>query len=174
MVVFRALEAIARTAASRFLVSDRLVNGMDWTIHVLAPNRLNDFVGWGPQQFGYDGELVDMIFARKQRFALQHLGKYASGAPDVHLDIILLPCEHDLRRTIVSRRNISRHLRVLDSSQTKVANFQIAIFIHQNIAWLQVPVDHSGRMNIFEAALLSSAPIFARRVRGPWSHTKIW
>lgn len=98
-----------------------------------------------------------MIFPRKQGFALQHLRKYTSRTPDVHLNIVLLPREHDLRRTIVSRRNISRHLRVLDSSQTEIANFQIAIFIDENITWLQVTVDHSGGMNIFKAPLLSSA-----------------
>lgn len=71
--------------------------------YILAPNRLNDFVRWRPQKLSYDGKLVDMIFARKQRFALQHLGEDASRAPNVHLDVVLLPCEHDLRRTVVSR-----------------------------------------------------------------------
>ena len=105
-----------------------------------------------------------MIFPRKQGFALQHLGKYTTRAPDVHLHIVLLPREHNLRRAIVSRRNISRHLRVLDSSQTEIADFQITIFIDENIARLQVTVDHSGGMNIFEAALLSSAAVVAMGV----------
>lgn len=80
-----------------------MVNVIRRTSYVFTPDRLDDFVRWGPQQFSYDRELVDMIFARKQRFALQHLGEYASRAPDVNLYIILLPCEHNLRCTIVPR-----------------------------------------------------------------------
>lgn len=127
--------------------------------YIFASNRLDDLVRWCSQQFCYDGELIDMIFARKQGFPLEHLGKYASCAPDVDLYVVLLPCEHNLRRAVVSSRHVSRHLGVLDSSQTKIANFQVTVLIDQNIAWLQVPVNHSGGMNIFEAALFSSVRV---------------
>lgn len=136
-----------------------MINEIRHPAYVFAPNRLDDFVRWGSQQFGDDRELIDMIFARKQRFALQHLGEYASRAPNVNLYIVLLPREHNLRRTIVPRGNISRHLRILNSSEPKIANLQIAILVDQNVAWLQVPMDHSSGVNIFEPTLPSSVPV---------------
>lgn len=121
--------------------------------HVFAPNGLNDFVGWSSEQFGYDRKLIDVIFAGKQRFAFQHLGEYASGAPDIDLDVVLLPCEHNLRRTVVPRRHVSRHLRILDSRQTKITNLQVAVLVDQDIAWLEVSMNDSGGMHIFQTTL---------------------
>ena len=44
-----------------------------------------------------------MVFAWEQRFPLQHFGEDAASAPDVDLDIILLPGKHDLWGTVVPR-----------------------------------------------------------------------
>lgn len=48
-------------------------------------------------------------------------------------DVIFLPREHDLGCAVVSRRNVTRHLRILDTCETKVANLQIAVFIDENV-----------------------------------------
>lgn len=61
------------------------------------------------------------VLSREQRLPLQHLRKYATSTPDVNGHIVLLPCQHNLRGTIISRRDISCHLRILDACQTKVA-----------------------------------------------------
>lgn len=94
-----------------------------------------------------------MVFSRKERLALQHLGKNAARAPDVDLDIILLPCEHDLGGAIVPRRNVAGHLGVLDTRQTKVADLEVAVLVDQDVTWFEVPMDDPGRVNILEASL---------------------
>ncbi len=114
-----------------------------------------------------------MIFAREQGFAFQHLGEDASRAPDVDLHVVLLPREHNLRRAIVPRRDVSRHLRVLDAGEAEITNLEIAIFVDQNIAGLEVPMDHPGGMDILEAALLPSVLMRCIRVHDRSAHTKI-
>lgn len=109
--------------------------------YILAAYRLDDLVRWGAQQLGNDGELVDVVLAGEEGFPFQHLRKDTACAPDVDLHIVLLPCEHDLRRAVVSRRHVSRHLRVLDTREAKVADFEVAILVDEDIARLQVTVD---------------------------------
>jgi hypothetical protein len=77
------------------------------------------------------------VLAREKRLALEHLGKDTSRAPDVdcqsatplipHLarltgNVVLLPSQHDLGSPVVPSRDVSRHLRILDPCQTKIAN----------------------------------------------------
>jgi hypothetical protein len=50
-------------------------------------------------------------------------------------NVVFLPGQHDLGCAVVASGYVSGHLRVLDTSQAKVANLEIAIFINQNVAW---------------------------------------
>lgn len=70
--------------------------------HILASNSVDNIVRRRAKQFSDDGELVHVVLAREQGLALQHLGKDASSTPDIDLDIVLLPCEHDLGGAVVS------------------------------------------------------------------------
>lgn len=103
------------------------------------------------------GELVDVIFSREQRLPLKHLGENTSCAPYVNLDVVLLPCEHDFRGAVVSCRHVACHLRVLDSGKAKVAYFQVAVLVYKDVAGLQVTVNDTGGMHIFEPPLRLSA-----------------
>lgn len=67
---------------------------------------------------------IRTIFSWEQRLALQHLCEDTSRTPDIYRDIVFLPREHDLRSSIVSRRNIASHLRILNTGETKVADLQ--------------------------------------------------
>lgn len=51
--------------------------------HVLGADGLDDLVRRRPQELGDDGELVDVVLAREQGTALQHLGKDAPCRPNV-------------------------------------------------------------------------------------------
>jgi hypothetical protein len=64
-------------------------------------------------------------------------------------------------------------LRVLDAGEAKITNLQVAVFVDQNVAGLEVPVDHPGGMDILEAALLPSVLMMCVRVRDGWAHTRI-
>lgn len=122
--------------------------------HVFASNRVDDIVWGSAEKLGDDGELVDMVLAREEGLALQHLGENAAGTPDIDLDIVLLPSEHDLGGAVVTSRNIARHLRILDTRKAEIANLQVAVLVDQNVTWLQVTVNNTGGVNVFETALI--------------------
>jgi len=113
-----------------------------------------DDIFWGcPKKLGDDRELIDMILSRKQRLALQHLCEDTSCTPDINLHIILLPCEHDLRGSVVSCRDISGHLGILNTCETEVADLQIAILIYKNVAGLEISMDNAGGVDILQTTL---------------------
>jgi hypothetical protein len=100
-----------------------------------------------------------VVLSREQRFALEHLGEDASRAPNVHLHIVFLPCKHNLRCAVVSCGNITSHLWVLYTSKAKVADLEIAVLVYKDVARLQVTVDYTGRVNVFQTALEESARV---------------
>jgi hypothetical protein len=118
---------------------------------------LDDIVRRSTQKLCDDGELVDVILSGEQRLALEHFGEDASRTPDVHLYIVLLPSEHDLRCAVVAGRNVTRHLRVLYTSQSEIADLEITILVHQDVAGLQITVDDAGGVDVFQATLVRLA-----------------
>jgi hypothetical protein len=138
--------------------------------YVLARNGVDNIIRRGTQKLGDDGELVDVILAGEEGLAVKHLSKDAAGTPDINLDVVFLPGEHDLGGSVISRRNVSGHLRVLDAGESEVANLQIAVFVYKNIARLQVTVNHASRVHIFQAALqsLSALAAFPSTSSGPY------
>jgi hypothetical protein len=97
--------------------------------------------------------LVDVILSGEQRLALEHLSKDAASTPDINFNIIFLPGEHNLGGSVVSCRDITGHLRVLDSCKTKVANLKIAVFVDENVAGLEITVNNAGRVHVLETTL---------------------
>lgn len=94
-----------------------------------------------------------MVLAREQRLALEHLGEDASCTPDINLHVVLLPGEHDLGGTIVSRRNVSSHLRILDSGQPEITNLEVAVLVDENVTGFEITVDDTGRVDVFQSSL---------------------
>ena len=97
-----------------------------------------------------------MILAREKRLALQHFCENTSRAPDVDFHIVLLPREHDLRCSVVSRRDIASHLRILYACQAEVADFEVAVLVNEDVGGLEIAVDDAGGVDVFEAALALS------------------
>lgn len=104
--------------------------------YVLAGDCMDNVIWRSPQKFCDDRKLVDMVLSREQRLALQHFCEDTASTPDINLNVIFLPCEHNLRGSVVSRRYISGHLRILNPRKTKIADFQVAVLIYQNVARL--------------------------------------
>jgi hypothetical protein len=92
-----------------------------------------------------------VIFARKQGLAFEHLRKDTACTPDIDLDIVFLPCKHDLRRSVISCRDIASHLGVLNSSESEVANLEVAILVDQDIARFEVAMHDASGVNVFQA-----------------------
>lgn len=133
--------------------------------HVFAGNGVDDIVWGSAEKLGDDRELVDVILAREEGLALEHLGEDAAGTPDIDLDVVLLPGEHDFGGAVVTSRDIASHLRILDTRKAEIANLQVAVLVDQDVAGLQVTVDDTGGVDVFEAALdleLVNAVVFVR------------
>jgi hypothetical protein len=111
--------------------------------YVLTGDGVNNIIWWRSQKLGDYRELVDVILPWEKRLAFQHLCEDTSSTPDINLDIVLLPCEHNLRGSVVSRGDISSHLGILDTGQTEVADLQIAVFVDQDIAGFEVAMDNA-------------------------------
>ena len=109
-----------------------------------------------------------MILAGEEGFALEHLGEDATSTPDIDLDIVFLPSEHDLGGPVISGGNVAGHLRILDSRQAKVANLEIAVFVDKNVARLEIAMHNTRRVDILEAALISSVISF-RTIQFLWA-----
>ena len=116
---------------------------------------MNNIIWWCAQKLGDNGELVDVIFSGEKWFTLQHLCENTSRTPDIDLNVILLPCKHDLWCSVISRRDVSGHLRILDTGKTEIADFEIAILIDENIAGLEITMNNTCRVDIFETTLAS-------------------
>ena len=150
--VVHAWEEIERISRS---ITDQQIPQLALAVksYVLTGNCVDNIIWWRSQKLGDDRELVDVILSWEKRLALQHLCEDTSGTPDINLDIIFLPCEHNLRRSIVSRRDISGHLGILNTSQTEVADLQIAVFVDQDVAGFEVAMDNTRRVDILESPL---------------------
>jgi hypothetical protein len=98
-----------------------------------------------------------VVLSGEQWLALKHFCEDTSCTPDIDLYVVLLPCKHDLRRSVVSGRDVTRHLGVLYTGETKVADLEIAVLIDEDVARLQVTVDDTSRVDVFQATLLRSA-----------------
>jgi hypothetical protein len=94
-----------------------------------------------------------MVLSWEQRLALEHFSKDAACTPDVDLDIVFLPCKHDLRGAVVAGGNVTGHLRVLYTGQAEIADLQITVLVHEDVAGLQVAVDDTSGVNIFQSTL---------------------
>jgi len=62
-----------------------------------------------------------------------------------------------LRSAVPTRGNVVGHggdlaleLGVVDAGEAEVANLQVAVAVHQQVARLHVPVNHVGRVQILE------------------------
>lgn len=143
------------------LVLQRLTFALWQRLHesqgVLTADGGDNIIRWCTQELSDDGELVDVVLAWEQGLALQHFCEDTAGTPDVHLNIVLLPREHDLGRSVVSSRDVAGHLRVLNTGETKVADFQVTILVDEDVRGLQITMHDSRRMHIFETTLKVSA-----------------
>jgi hypothetical protein len=125
--------------------------------YVLAADGLDNVIWRGTKKLRNDGELVHVVLAREERFSLEHLSEDASCTPDINLDVVLLPCEHNLGGSVVSGRDVTRHLGVLYTGETEVANLEIAVLVDEDVAGLQVAVDDTSGVDVFQTTLFKSA-----------------
>ncbi len=98
------------------------------------------------------------VFAREERFAVQHLRQYAAHTPHINRFGVFLKREHNFRRAVPSCRDVFGHEAgvVLDvgcgASETEVADFEIAVGVEEEVRGFQVAVQDVGAVHGFEGA----------------------
>lgn len=121
--------------------------------YVLTADCLDNIIWGSTQKFCDDGKLVDMVLSGEKRLALEHFRKDTSCTPDVYLHVVFLPCEHDLRCTVVTGGNVTGHLGVLYAGQAEIADLQIAVLVYENVTGLQITVHNASRVDVFQTTL---------------------
>lgn len=121
--------------------------------YVFAANGLDNIIRRSTQKFCDDGKLVDVVLSREERLALEHFREDATCTPDINLNIVFLPCEHNLRCAVVAGGNVSGHLRVLYTGQAEITDLQIAVFVYEDVAGLQVTVNNPSGVDVFQTTL---------------------
>ena len=114
---------------------------------------MNNIIRGCSKEFSDNGELINVVFPWEQRFSFKHFRKYTSRTPDIHLNIILLPREHNLWRTVVPCGDITGHLGILNPSKTEITDLEVTVLVDQNVARLQVAMDDASGMDVFQSAL---------------------
>lgn len=116
------------------------------------------------------------ILSGEQWLSFQHFSKDTASTPNIDSNVVLLPSQHNFRCTIISGRDITRHLWVLNTRQTEITNLEITVFVDQNIAWFlpqsmntcfkllysiyQVSMNYSSRVDIFQTSLFISSVLY--------------
>mmetsp|Transcript_104761 Transcript_104761/g.240218 ORF Transcript_104761/g.240218 Transcript_104761/m.240218 type:complete len:218 (+) Transcript_104761:375-1028(+) len=100
--------------------------------------------------------------ALEQSFSSKHLCEDASGRPRINFRAIGTIATKHLGRSVPSRAHILGKWRgpackfgvVLkhNSGQTKVADLQVALTVHQQVPGLQIPMYDSSRVHVFQSA----------------------
>lgn len=97
--------------------------------------------------------LVDVVRAREQHAAADHLAHYAPHRPDVHVLRVAHAQDH-LWCTIISGDDVWRHHegRASGAGEAEVQNLQRAVALYHYIGRFQVPVNDPGKMQVLNAA----------------------
>jgi hypothetical protein len=128
--------------------------------YVFTANGLDNIIWRGSEKLRDDGELVHVVLSGEQRLSLQHFCEDAACAPNVYLDVVLLPREHDLRCSVVPCGDVAGHLGVLYTGESEIANLEIAVLVDENVTRLQITMDDTRRVHVFKTALMMSAELW--------------
>jgi len=91
-------------------------------------------------------DLLDVVLSGEHNLSIHDFSKWASRRPDVHFLGVLVTRKHNFWSSIVSCDDVLcqvfSFLFAQASAETKVTNFEVAVLIQQDVAWLQVSVNH--------------------------------
>ena len=83
-------------------------------------------------------------------------GKATIDQRDYHTHVVR-KAEHDLGGAVPPRRDVLGHKALLlglvePAREPEIANFELAVRVHEQVARLEVAVEHISRVDIFQAA----------------------
>jgi hypothetical protein len=99
--------------------------------------------------------LAHTVFSGEERLAAQHLGEDAADTPDIDGLGVFLEGQHDFGGTVPSCGHIFGHeARIVigrgsRSSETKIADLEIAVGIEKKVGWFEISVEDVGGVHGF-------------------------
>jgi hypothetical protein len=104
--------------------------------------------------FGDEAHLVHVVSARENRLPVDELHEDASDGPDIDGGGVVGGVEQQLGRAVPARDHVLRHHVALRRRprQPEVADLEFAVGVQQQVAGLQVTVDHVRRVDELEPA----------------------
>ena len=112
-----------------------------------------------PNQIGNHHHLFLLGLSGKERFSSNELSQNTTNTPYIDGSSVLAPGKNDFRCAVPSRGNIvcqacrRCHQSVdIGTCQAKVTDFQIAVGVNQQISRLQITMQDSTGVNVFQTA----------------------
>ena len=108
----------------------------------------------GAQHLDYETHLMNVVLPREEGLPAQNLGQDAPHRPDINRARVILAAEQQLRRPVPPRDHVLGHEPPLRRRprQPKVAYFQVAVRVQEQVAGLQIAVQHLRGVNVLEPA----------------------
>mmetsp|Transcript_19941 Transcript_19941/g.23119 ORF Transcript_19941/g.23119 Transcript_19941/m.23119 type:complete len:251 (-) Transcript_19941:7-759(-) len=103
-------------------------------------------------------ELVLGVVAGQEGPPQQQLREYAADGPHVHGRSVVLGAAQQFGGPVPPRRDVVRHgarlrdLGDLGPRQSEVADFEVAVAVHEQVARLEIAVEDARRVHVFHAS----------------------
>lgn len=103
---------------------------------------------------GDEAHLVHVVASGEERLAVDELHEDAANGPDVDGGGVVGGVEQQLGRAVPPGHHVLRHHVALGGGarQPEVADLEVAVGVQQQVAGLEVAVDHVGGVDVLEPA----------------------
>ncbi|KAM0859882.1 hypothetical protein ACQ4PT_046899 [Festuca glaucescens] len=121
---------------------------------VLVADEPQVVVGGGAYDLGDEPHLVHVVPPREERRPVDELHEDAPDGPDVDGRRVVGGVEQQLGGPVPPRDDVLRHHVALrrGARQAEVADLEVAVGVEEQVAGLEVPVDHVRRVDVLEPA----------------------
>lgn len=102
------------------------------------------FVGWCSEYRNSSFDLIKIVITREKWCSSKQLSKDAADGPHIKSVGVVRSVQDNLWGTIPSSNDVLSKCGgslLVSSGQTKITNFQITVFVEEQVAWLQISMD---------------------------------
>jgi hypothetical protein len=133
----------------RFHLKDTIiVNGLTMYMHYWKQQSKQE------HNLGDGAELMHVVFPGKQGLLVIEFHEDATNRPHINCCRVPFCVEEQFRRAIPPRHHVLGHqVRLRERPrQSKVCNLEVALFINQQVARLEIAMQHIRRMDVFQTS----------------------
>lgn len=112
-------------------------------------------MSWGSKDCNRPLDLIEIIVSWEQWRSAKELCEDAAYGPNIQGVGVMGGVQDDLGSSVPSGNHVFCERGgcfFVASSQTKIANFQVAVFVQQQITWLQISMNDIGGVNVKAAS----------------------